>query len=422
MGKPHACWRGAVSSRGEWLCFIDADVRAAPDLIAAAVQTAQTHGIDMLSLHPFQELGSFWERLIVPPAALMIACATNLRQVDDPGSSEVTANGQFILIRRDVYFAVGGHAAVRDAICEDKALAGRVKRGGWRFRVLGAEHLARTRMYTGLASLWEGFSKNAIEIMGDAAGTIAAALGGVIVAWGVPAIPIALGLAGPGPALGGELARARSRPRWLGHRAGGAGRDRAPLPRPDRLCSAVPDRRHPGGDDRILQRPASRHRPRHLEGPRLRTRPAGCRRPTLSGRGSVTERRSLVGGWQIFATLDVTAMVLWVGALCGNPLHHRRGDWLRHAAGARMGAADIWAADAGPACCCFTSLVVAFFGFAGYWIGHTAARDLMSVAGRLPQIARDLITAAVGPGGISCSAPPTRRRRSPPPPSRACAT
>jgi chlorobactene glucosyltransferase len=195
MGKPHACWRGAVSSRGEWLCFIDADVRAAPDLIAAAVQTAQSQGIDMLSLHPFQELGSFWERLIVPPAALMIACATNLRQVDDPGSPEVTANGQFILIRRDVYFAVGGHAAVRGAICEDKALAGRVKRGGWRFRVLGAEHLARTRMYTGLASLWEGFSKNAIEIMGDAAGTIAAALGGVIVAWGVPALPIALGLA-----------------------------------------------------------------------------------------------------------------------------------------------------------------------------------------------------------------------------------
>ncbi|MGH7212378.1 MAG: glycosyltransferase [Acetobacteraceae bacterium] len=195
MGKPHACWRGAVSSGGEWLCFIDADVRAAPDLIAAAVQTAQAHGIDMLSLHPFQELGSFWERLIVPPAALMIACATNLRQVDDPESSEVTANGQFILIRRDVYFAVGGHAAVRDAICEDKALAGRVKRGGWRFRVLGAEHLARTRMYTGLASLWEGFSKNAIEIMGDAAGTIAAALGGVIVAWGVPAAPIAIGIA-----------------------------------------------------------------------------------------------------------------------------------------------------------------------------------------------------------------------------------
>lgn len=195
MGKPHACWRGALSSRGEWLCFIDADVRAAPDLIAAAVQTAQSQGIDMLSLHPFQELGSFWERLIMPPAALMIACATNLHQVDDPESSEVTANGQFILIRRDVYFAVGGHAAVRGAICEDKALAGLVKRGGWRFRVLGAEHLARTRMYTDLASLWQGFSKNAIEIMGDAAGTIAAALGGVIVAWGVPALPIAVGLA-----------------------------------------------------------------------------------------------------------------------------------------------------------------------------------------------------------------------------------
>ena len=195
MGKPHACWCGALASRGEWLCFIDADVRAAPDLIAAAVQTAQSQSIDMLSLQPFQVLGSFWERLIVPPAALMIACATNLHRVDDPKSSAVTANGQFILIRRDVYFAVGGHAAVRGAICEDKALAGLVKRGGWRFRVLAGEHLARTRMYTDLASLWQGFSKNAIEIMGDAASTIAAASGGVIVGWGVPALPIAIGLA-----------------------------------------------------------------------------------------------------------------------------------------------------------------------------------------------------------------------------------
>lgn len=189
MGKPHACWRGAVPGNAEWLCFIDADVRAAPELVPTAIETAERDGIDMLSLTPFQELGSFWERLIIPAGLVMIACAKDLRLIDDPHSPEVSANGQFLLIRRDVYFAVGGHEAVRDEICEDKALAALVKQAGRRFRLLGAEHLAHTRMYTDLASLWEGFSKNAVEIMGDGATTTAAASAGLVLAWAALLLP-----------------------------------------------------------------------------------------------------------------------------------------------------------------------------------------------------------------------------------------
>ena len=190
MGKPHACWRGATPADAEWLCFVDADVRAAPDLVATAIEAAERNGIDMLSLTPFQELGSFWERLIIPAGLVLVACAKDLRLVDDPASSEVAANGQFILIRRGVYFALGGHEAVRDEICEDKALAARVKRAGYCFRLLGAEHLAHTRMYTDLASLWEGLSKNAIEIMGDGPSTIAVATAGMVLAWATLLLPV----------------------------------------------------------------------------------------------------------------------------------------------------------------------------------------------------------------------------------------
>jgi chlorobactene glucosyltransferase len=194
MGKPHACWRAAAHAQADWLCFVDADVRAEPELMATAVATAERGGIDMLSLAPFQELGSFWERLIIPAGLVLIACAKDLRLIDDPASSEVSANGQFILIRRAVYLAVGGHAAVRGKICEDKALAANVKLAGHRFRLLGAERLARTRMYTDLRSLWEGFAKNAVEIMGDAAATIAAATAGLAIAWAAVLLPgIAVG-------------------------------------------------------------------------------------------------------------------------------------------------------------------------------------------------------------------------------------
>jgi chlorobactene glucosyltransferase len=190
MGKPHACWHGALRTEAEWLCFVDADVRANPDLVGTALAAALRQRIDMLSLSPLQELGSFSERLIIPAGLVLIGCAQDLRPVDDPAAPEVTANGQFLLIRRAVYFAVGGHAAVHSEICEDKALAARVKQAGWRFRMLGAEHLARTRMYTSFTALWEGLAKNATEILGDGPNTIAAATAGMVIGWAAILLPI----------------------------------------------------------------------------------------------------------------------------------------------------------------------------------------------------------------------------------------
>jgi chlorobactene glucosyltransferase len=207
MGKPRGCWQGALTAEAEWLCFIDADVRAAPTLVATAVAVAEQRHIDMLSLSPFQELGSFWERLIVPAGLLLLACTLDLRRFADPAAPEISANGQFLLFRREAYFAVGGHEAVRDQVCEDKALALRVKRSGRRFALLGAESLARTRMYTDGAALWEGFSKNAVELLGDVSATVAAATAGLAVAWSALVIPAmeALSLSdqiSPGGAVG----------------------------------------------------------------------------------------------------------------------------------------------------------------------------------------------------------------------------
>ncbi len=200
LGKPHACWQGALhAGDATWLCFMDADVRAAPNLLRDTIRMAEAQAIAMLSLHPLQELGSFWERLVVPAGLLMVACAKDLRRVNDPASPAAEANGQFILIRRDAYrdayLAVGGHAAVHGKVCEDTALARRMKAAGYPLRVLAGEHLARTRMYWDLPSLWKGFSKNAVEIMGDSRRTLAVAGAGLLVGWITPLLPLALAIA-----------------------------------------------------------------------------------------------------------------------------------------------------------------------------------------------------------------------------------
>lgn len=159
-GKPHALAQGAAAAGGEWLCFIDADTFARPALIASALAAAQAQRADLFSLLTDQELGSFWEKVILPVVFTALSFGFPARRVNDPNSPDAIANGQFILVRRSVYAATGGHAAVRGRIDEDKALAERVKRAGFRLVLADGRTLARTRMYTSFPEIWEGWTKN----------------------------------------------------------------------------------------------------------------------------------------------------------------------------------------------------------------------------------------------------------------------
>jgi chlorobactene glucosyltransferase len=191
VGKSHACWIGAAAAPAQtrWLCFLDADVRAEPALFASAVRTAGEEGIDLLSLMPRQELRSFAERLILPCGLFVLAFCQDLRRRQAKDSADATATGQFMLIRREAYAAAGGHAAVAGAICEDVALARRVKCGGYTVVLRSGERLLSTRMYTGWQTLWPGLTKNLVDMLGGAGAALATALLAVPLAWAVVLIP-----------------------------------------------------------------------------------------------------------------------------------------------------------------------------------------------------------------------------------------
>ncbi len=193
VGKSHACWIGArtVGEQAEWLCFIDADVWAEPALIASAMAAAAAESLDLLSLAPRQELQSFAERLVMPCGLYLLGFCQDLRAVQAPESDEAVATGQFMLMRRNAYEAVGGHAAVRHAICEDLALARAVKRSGRRVVLQDGRHVLATRMYSGWATLWIGISKNLSEMLGGPRRTAAIAVIAVILAWAAVLVPIA---------------------------------------------------------------------------------------------------------------------------------------------------------------------------------------------------------------------------------------
>jgi chlorobactene glucosyltransferase len=191
-GKSHACWIGAraAAPESEWLCFLDADVWGEPPLLSSGVHAAVTQKLDLLSLAPRQELGSFAERLMLPCGLILLSFLQDLREVQARTGSAVTATGQFMLIRRDAYQAVGGHAAVSNVICEDLELARLLKQSGRSVLLMGGDALIATRMYTGWRTLWPGFAKNLVDTLGGPRATLIFTPLAVILAWAALAVPI----------------------------------------------------------------------------------------------------------------------------------------------------------------------------------------------------------------------------------------
>jgi len=161
LGKPWACWQGYRAARGELLLFTDADTRHEADLLGRAVAALETERADLVTVVPEQELASFWERMIMPQILFMLGLrfrATRMNRTGNP--RDVVANGQFILIRRDTYEAIGGHEAIRGEVVEDLRLAQRTVEAGRRLFAAHAEEMMQTRMYRSLGGLVEGWSKN----------------------------------------------------------------------------------------------------------------------------------------------------------------------------------------------------------------------------------------------------------------------
>jgi len=159
-GKPHALYQAAKSARGDWLCFIDADTFLAPEALSSCYAKAVKTNADLFTMMTFQITVTFWERVVLPLVMTALSVGFSPRKVNDPTRKDAIANGQFIFIKRSVYNAIGGHASVKDQIVEDKAISEKVKWGGYRLIVADGMQVARTRMYTSFATLWEGWTKN----------------------------------------------------------------------------------------------------------------------------------------------------------------------------------------------------------------------------------------------------------------------
>lgn len=160
-GKSHACALGAAAAHSQWLLFLDADVRPCPEAARNALAFAEENDAPVVSVLLHQRTITFWERLLIPFAYAQFLFGVAL------SPTAPLLNGQFVLARRDIYLAHGGHSApgVRDAVAEDMALARHFLKEGVPIAVARHGAVGDVRMYRGFSDIRQGFSKNSAAFL-----------------------------------------------------------------------------------------------------------------------------------------------------------------------------------------------------------------------------------------------------------------
>jgi glycosyltransferase involved in cell wall biosynthesis len=192
VGKNYAASAGANEATGEWLLFTDADAELQPGAVRRALELAEEHGAALISFSPEQVTDRWYEKALIPFVYCRLAKHYSFDAVNDPASSAAAANGQFLLMRRASYDAIGGHMQVAGEVLEDVALARRAKAAGLRLWFGSGVGLVRVRMYRSFAAMWSGWKKNLYLLIGRKPGAVFRELREVF-PW-IPALVILMGL------------------------------------------------------------------------------------------------------------------------------------------------------------------------------------------------------------------------------------
>jgi glycosyltransferase involved in cell wall biosynthesis len=159
LGKSQACMVGARVLTSRWILFADADTWYQTGFVDSAVAGAEAGGLDLLSIHLTPAPRSLAEHVLVPYLSALFFSGASLR-----GSPAILFSGRCLLVRREAYEFVGGHAPVLEHLAEDVKLAALAQRHRLRFSVARAGNLGYVRLYDGWRGIWAGIERDASRV------------------------------------------------------------------------------------------------------------------------------------------------------------------------------------------------------------------------------------------------------------------
>jgi hypothetical protein len=165
-GKQHACYALAGLARSNVVCFLDADVRLAPEALLRMSAFLVRSGSDLVSGFPRQETGTPLEWLLLPLIHFVLLSylpLAGMRALRAPGFA--AGCGQFLMVRREAYRSTGGHSKIRTTMHDGLLLPRLFRQHGLRTDIADLTYLATCRMYYSASEVWQGLAKNATEGM-----------------------------------------------------------------------------------------------------------------------------------------------------------------------------------------------------------------------------------------------------------------
>lgn len=167
LGKPHACHRLSEYGNGQYLLFLDADVRLHPELITRSLNYLKAEQLALLSVFPKQRMLTFGEKLTVPLMHFILLTLLPLVLVrKSPYASLSAANGQFMFFERGTYNKYKPHEHAKRTTAEDIKIAGYYKNNKLPISCLTGTDLITCRMYGSYRQAVSGFSKNIVLFFG----------------------------------------------------------------------------------------------------------------------------------------------------------------------------------------------------------------------------------------------------------------
>ncbi|MDX2197092.1 MAG: glycosyltransferase family 2 protein [Cytophagales bacterium] len=189
LGKNWACHQLSVQANGEYMLYIDADVRLSPVAIQSAVYELIKYKLDLLSVFPHQHMHTWGERVVIPLMHYILTTMLPLIFVKKVQNNMLSAaNGQFMLFSTNTYKKYHFHEKVRHEIAEDIHIARYMKLSHCNVGVYIGDNNITCRMYDSYKSAINGFAKNIHEML---SGSYVVAIAFVLLHFIVPVIFIA---------------------------------------------------------------------------------------------------------------------------------------------------------------------------------------------------------------------------------------